>query len=42
MFLFQGILKEIDEDFSEEELDGIIGEVRAILRFLSIYLPNMI
>merc|ERR1712061_229879 len=24
---FRGILKEIDEDFSEEELDGIIGEI---------------
>ena len=25
---FQGILKEIDEEFSDEELDGIIGEVK--------------
>ena len=25
---FQNILKEIDEDFSEEELDGIIADVR--------------
>ena len=24
----QGILKEIDEEFTEEELDGIIGEVK--------------
>ena len=27
---FQNILKEIDEDFSEEELDGIIADVRNI------------
>ena len=30
-FFVQAILQEIDEEFSEEELDGIISDVRDIL-----------
>ena len=28
IFFMQAILKEIDDEFSEEELDGIISDVR--------------